>query len=209
LQAKVLELIEREAQKARKGEPARILAKVNALVDPATIRALYAASQAGVDIDLVVRGICCLKPGVAGVSERIRVVSVVDRFLEHSRVFAFGVGPATDVYISSADWMPRNFHRRIEVMAPVEDPQLKQRLLDEVIGMALKDNVKARVLAADGSYAPVPLKLDGVSLRSQAALMDLARKGQVPTETVIRHVAAPSEKPAESPRLPPGTTTAA
>ncbi len=209
LQAKVLELIEREAQKARKGEPARIVAKVNALVDPTTIRALYTASQAGVEIDLVVRGICCLRPGVSGVSDRIRVVSVVDRFLEHSRVFAFGAGAQADVYISSADWMPRNFHRRIEVMAPVEDTQLKARLLEEVIGVGLRDNVKARRLAADGTYTPVPLQLDGQTLRSQAYLMELAKRGPTPAEPVLRHVASPVEKPGELPRLTPGTPTAA
>ena len=197
LQHKVLELIERETQKAKKGEPARIIAKLNALVDPPVIRALYAASQAGVPIDLIVRGICCLRPGVPGVSERIRVISVVDRFLEHTRAFAFGVGAQADVYISSADWMPRNFHRRVEVMAPVEDPALKARILDEVLGSALRDNVKARQLQPDGSYIPVPLQLDGQTVRSQMMLLDLARRGGTlaPTDpSLMRHVASPVEK---------------
>lgn len=205
LQTKVLELIERETQKAKKGEPARIIAKMNALVDPVVIRALYGASQAGVEIDLLVRGICCLRPGVPGVSERIRVLSVVDRFLEHTRAFVFGVGPQADVYISSADWMPRNFHRRVEVMAPVEDPALKARILDEVLGTALKDNVKARQLQSDGSYVPVPLQLDGLTVRSQVAHMELARKaGQAAhPEPVLRHVASPVEKPgAPTPAAP-------
>ncbi|MFT3835370.1 MAG: polyphosphate kinase 1 [Myxococcaceae bacterium] len=209
---KVLELIERETNKAKKGEPARIIAKLNALVDPATIRALYAASQAGVEIDLMVRGICCLRPGIPGVSERIRVTSVVDRFLEHSRVCVFGTGNNPDVYLSSADWMPRNFLRRVEVMFPIDDPQLKARLLDEVLGIALKDNVKAKVLNRDGVYSPVPLQLDGQAIRSQQVLLELARKQAElrPVEAqVVRHVAPPTTvaEKVEVPRTSPGTGT--
>jgi polyphosphate kinase len=201
LQEKVLGLINREAEKAKKGEPARIVAKMNALVDASVIKALYAASQAGVRIDLLVRGICCLRPGVPGVSENIRVTSVVDRFLEHSRVFAFGEGPQTEVWMSSADWMPRNFLRRIETMFPVEDPALRQRLLDEVLGVALKDNVKARRLQRDGSY--VPVGQDGAPVRSQMVLLELARRmaDPKPIESLIRHAAAP-EMPAETLRSP-------
>ena len=209
LSNRVLELIERETAKAKKGEPGRIIAKLNSLVDPATIRALYAASQAGVEIDLMVRGICCLRPGLPGVSERIRVTSVVDRFLEHSRVCVFGTGAQTEVYLSSADWMPRNFLRRVEVMFPIDDPQLKARLLDEVLGIALKDNVKARVLGVDGTYAPVPLQLDGQAIRSQQVLLELARRQAElrPVETqLVRHVAPPTEK-VEVPRSSPGTGT--
>jgi polyphosphate kinase len=213
LQTKVLELIERETAKAKKGEPSRIMAKLNALVDPPVIRALYAASQAGVPIDLIVRGICCLRPGVPGVSETIRVVSVVDRFLEHTRAFAFGVGAQTEVFISSADWMPRNFHRRVEVMAPVEDPALKARILDEVLGTALRDNVKARQLQPDGSYIPVPLQLDGQTMRSQYYLLEQARRGTLlpPADpALLRHVASPVEKEkADAARLTPGAGTAA
>lgn len=204
LQSKVLELIERETQRAKKGEPARIIGKINALVDPVVIRALYGASQAGVEIDLLVRGICCLRPGVPGVSERIRVFSIVDRFLEHTRAFAFGTGAQTDVFISSADWMPRNFHRRVEVMAPVEEPALKTRILDEVLGIGLKDNVKARQLTADGTYVPVPLQLDGQTVRSQALLLELAkRSGTGGPEPVLRHVASPVEKAPGLPAPPP------
>ncbi len=200
LQSRVLELIEREAQRARKGEPAKITAKLNALVDPVVIRALYSASQAGVEIELLVRGICCLRPGVPGVSERIRVLSVVDRFLEHVRAFAFGVGPTADVFISSADWMPRNFHRRVEVMAPVEDPALKARIMDEVLGLGLKDNVKGRQLQSDGNYTPVALQLDGVAVRSQVVLLEAARRsGLVPGDPVLRHIASPASN--EPPRL--------
>lgn len=201
LQEKVLGLIQRETEKARKGEPARIVAKMNALVDGSVIRGLYAASQAGVKIDLLVRGVCCLRPGVPGVSENIRVTSVVDRFLEHSRVFAFGEGPQTEVWMSSADWMPRNFVRRIETMFPVEEPALRQRLLDEVLGVALKDNVKARRLQRDGTYAPVGQ--DGAPVRSQMVLLELARRvtDPKPIESLIRHAAAP-ELPAETLRSP-------
>ena len=194
LQEKVLALIQREADKARRGEPARILAKMNSLVDPTVIRALYAASQAGVEIDLLVRGICCLRPGVPGVSEHIRVASVVDRFLEHSRVFAFGAGPNPEVWMSSADWMPRNFLRRVEVMFPTEDPAIRQRLLDEVLGVALKDNQKARRLLVDGTY--VPVARDGVPVRSQAVLMETARRNNQDPKPLeaLRHATAPERR---------------
>jgi polyphosphate kinase len=191
LQDRVCELIDREAARARAGEPARIIAKMNALVDPVVIRRLYAASQAGVEIDLLVRGICCLRPGVPGVSERIRVTSIVGRFLEHSRVFAFGAGDRAEVYLSSADWMPRNFIRRIEAMFPVEAPELRARLLNEVLGTALQDNVKAHRLMADGSYVRVPTTEPPV--RSQMVLLEVARRAaQIRVvEPVIRHAAAP------------------
>ncbi|HET9449959.1 MAG TPA: hypothetical protein VFO83_03720, partial [Aggregicoccus sp.] len=154
------------------------------------------AAQAGVDIDLLVRGICCLRPGVPGVSERIRVSSVVDRFLEHSRVFAFGAGDSAEVYLSSADWMPRNFHSRIEAMSPVEDPLLRARLLDEVLGVSMRDNVKARRLQRDGTY--VPVEQVGPPVRSQNVLLELARRTQEqkPIESLLRHAAAP-ESPSE------------
>ncbi len=191
LQDRVCELIDREAARARAGEPARIVAKMNALVDPMVIRRLYAASQAGVEIDLLVRGICCLRPGLRGVSERIRVTSIVGRFLEHSRVFAFGAGDRAEVYLSSADWMPRNFIRRIEAMFPVEAPELRARLLNEVLAIQLQDNVKAHRLNADGSYVRVPTTDPPV--RSQIVLLEAARRtAQIRVvEPVIRHAAAP------------------
>jgi polyphosphate kinase len=146
-----LELIENEAHVAREGRPARIIAKMNALVDPGIISALYEASQAGVEIDLIVRGICCLRPGVPGVSERIRVISIIGRFLEHSRVFYFANGGDDEYYIGSADWMPRNLDRRVEVVTPVVDKALHPRLRG-VLETCLADNRQAWELRVDGSY---------------------------------------------------------
>jgi polyphosphate kinase len=166
---RIVELINREAEKARRGDPARIVAKVNSLVDPAVIRALYGASNAGVPVDLLIRGICCLRPGVPGISERIRVTAIVDRFLEHARVFVFG----DEVFLSSADWMPRNFIRRVEIMAAIDDPALRARVLQEVIGLSLADNTKARELQADGSYRQVAS--DGPPVRSQAVVLEPVR----------------------------------
>ncbi len=152
LAPEILKLIEREASHARAGKPASIVAKMNALLDRATIEALYEASQAGVEIDLIVRGICALRPGVKGLSERIRVRSIVGRYLEHSRIFSFANGGAPEVFCGSADWMPRNLFERCEVLFPVDDPALAARLRDEILGSYLKDNVKARLLRADGTY---------------------------------------------------------
>jgi polyphosphate kinase len=193
LQDRVVELIDREAARARAGEPARIIAKMNSLVDPLVIRRLYAASQAGVEIDLLVRGICCLRPGIAGISDRIRVTSIVDRFLEHSRIFAFGAGERAEVFLASADWMPRNFIRRIEVMFPVESPELRARLLNEVLATPLQDNVKAHRLTEDGSYVRVPVPPGEAAVRSQMVLLEAARRAAQPrsAEPVLRHVVAP------------------
>jgi polyphosphate kinase len=147
-----LDLIAREADHARLGRPARIIAKMNALLDKNVIAALYRASQAGVEIDLLVRGVCALRPGVRGISDRIRVRSIVGRFLEHSRIFYFANGGQEEVYLSSADWMPRNLYERVEVMFPVKDPLLRARIRHEILNAYLTDNVKARVLRKDGSY---------------------------------------------------------
>jgi polyphosphate kinase len=192
LQERILSLIEREAQRARAGEPARIVAKMNSLVDPSVIRGLYAASAAGVQIDLLVRGICCLRPGIPGTSENIRVVSVVDRFLEHSRIFAFGAGERADVFVSSADWMPRNFTRRIEVMFPIDDAALRSRLLNDILGVSLSDGVKARRLAPDGTYSRVA-RSDG-AIRSQEHFLQQSRRwiDNARRNPPIRPVAAPS-----------------
>ncbi len=158
LKPRLLGLIAEEAEHARKGRPAEIWAKMNSLIDPEVIDALYAASQAGVKISLVIRGICGLRPGVKGMSENIRVKSIVGRFLEHSRVFHFrwGDGPTQEaLYLGSADWMSRNMERRIEVAWPVRDPELRQRVIDETLVPYLHDDVDAWTLQADGSYLPV------------------------------------------------------
>ena len=147
-----LRMIEREIRHAADGKPAQILAKMNALVDPSVIEALYKAGQAGVKIDLVVRGICCLIPGVSGLSENIRVFSIVDRFLEHSRIFLFRNGGETEVWASSGDWMPRNFFRRVEVSWPITNPRLKGRVEEQILATCLADNVKAWKLQPDGTY---------------------------------------------------------
>jgi len=189
LHERILELIHRETERARKGEPARIMAKLNALVDDTVIRALYAANAAGVQIDLMVRGICCLRPGVPGVSDKIRVISVVDRFLEHSRVLSFGIGEKADMFLSSADWMPRNFLRRVEVMFPIESPALKARLHAEVFGISFNDNVKARELLVDGTYRRVPTVPPPI--QSQVMLLEAARHHSEVGKQVIRHSSAP------------------
>jgi len=151
MRQRFLELVKREAEHAAEGRGGRIIAKMNALVDTETIEALYEASRAGVEIDLIVRGICCLRPGVAGVSDRIRVVSIVGRFLEHSRVFYFANGGDEEYYFGSADWMPRNFDRRVEAVAPIEDKSLHPRL-KSLLDTFLNDNRQAWELEPDGSY---------------------------------------------------------
>jgi len=151
LRRRMQELIQRETEHARAGRPAAIKAKMNALVDPAIISLLYEASQAGVQIDLVVRGMCSLRPGLAGVSETIRVSSVIGRFLEHSRLFWFANGGADEMYIGSADWMGRNLDRRVEAVVPVEDPNLHGRLL-RLIDLYLQDNCSAWDMRSDGSF---------------------------------------------------------
>jgi polyphosphate kinase len=152
LHQRTLKSIQTEAQHARDGKKARIIAKMNALLEPEIIAALYEASQAGVKIDLIVRGVCALRPGVAGVSENIRVRSVLGRFLEHSRVFYFLNDGAEDVYLSSADWMDRNFFRRIEVCFPVLDPKLKKRVINEGLKACLDGAIEMWEMGADGQY---------------------------------------------------------
>jgi polyphosphate kinase len=125
---------------------------MNALVDKKVIMALYRASQAGVEIDLLVRGICGLRPGVRGVSDRIKVRSIVGRFLEHSRIYCFANGGEEEVYIGSADWMPRNLYERVEVLTPLKDPMARERVYQEIVGAYLADNMKTRILSKDGSY---------------------------------------------------------
>ena len=166
LHSRLIRLIERERDNARAGKPARIVAKLNALVDKQIIEKLYEASCADVTIDLIVRGICCLRSKIPDLSENIRVISIVGRFLEHSRIFHFENAGQPKVFLSSADWMPRNFFRRIELAFPVENPALRDRIINEVLPSFLHDRVKARELQADGSYRR--LKPEGKEPRAQA-----------------------------------------
>ena len=189
LREQVVELIDREGRNAEAGRPSRIVAKMNALVEPTVIDALYRAGRAGVVIDLVVRGTCSLRPGIPGLSENIRVVSIVDRFLEHSRIFYFENGGDPDVFLGSADWMPRNFYRRIEVMFPVEDPRLKARLTDGLLSVVLRDNIKARQLQADGSYTRLAPADGQEPVRSQAIFLSQARESaRVAVDSALRFV---------------------
>jgi polyphosphate kinase len=174
---RLIALIDRERENAEAGLPARIIAKMNSLVDPQAIVALSAASRAGVQIDLLVRGICCLRPGLPGFSENIRVISVVDKFLEHSRISYFQNNDKPQVFLSSADWMPRNFRRRVEILFPIDDPRLQSRIVDGLLGVSLMDNVKARELGPDGTYHRVAAARAGEpAIRSQIEFQNMARE---------------------------------
>ncbi|WP_158942928.1 polyphosphate kinase 1 [Granulicella sp. S190] len=168
----LVSLIEREAAHAKAGRPACIIAKMNGLLDRRTVEALYAASKAGVEIDLIIRGMCSLRPGVKGLSERIRVRSIVGRFLEHSRIFSFENGGKEEVFCGSADWMPRNLMERCEVVFPITQPELHKRLREEILAAYLADNTKARLLQPDGDYVRAPKT--GTPFSSQNYLMRVA-----------------------------------
>ena len=174
----MLSRIEREADHARAGRPAAIIAKMNGLMDPRIIEALYRASMAGVEVDLIVRGICCLRPGLLGISDRIRVISIIGRFLEHSRIFYFANDDESELWAGSADWMNRNLRGRVEVVFPVEDEALKARLF-QAVQLCLRDRVKARTLQPDGSYVR---RLPGTgeeALCMQETLMEIAQGKEV------------------------------
>jgi polyphosphate kinase len=176
LHARIQELIANEAANAAAGKPARIIAKMNKLVDPVTIDNLYAASQAGVQIDLVVRATCCLAPGIKGQSENIRVRNLVGRFLEHARIYYFENGGQPIVFCGSADWMTRNFFRRVEALFPIEDAELRRRIAEEILVAELRDNVDAQVLRSDSTYGPVPVAGDTPRFSAQNYFMALARE---------------------------------
>jgi len=172
LKKKISDLIDREIRHRKEGRPARIVAKFNRLADKQVIEKLYEASNAGVKIDLVVRGVCMLRPGVEGLSENISVRNVIGRFLEHSRVFYFANGGEEEVYIGSADWMARNLKHRVEVVAPVTRTALKDYLKNVLLAAYLRDNVKARELKPDGSYAKVARQLGEKPFDSQQFFMN-------------------------------------
>jgi polyphosphate kinase len=175
----MLKRIQRETAHALAGRPARIVAKMNALLDSDIITALYEASAAGVQIELIVRGICALRPQLPGISENIRVRSIVGRYLEHSRIYSFENGGDPEVWLGSADWMPRNLRRRVEVLFPIDDPVLKDRLRRRILSLYLADNVKARELLSDGDEVRrVPVG-DAPELSSQTAFMQLAHGAKV------------------------------
>jgi len=183
-----LGLIRREQEHAQAGRPAHIVAKINALLEPSIIEALYAASQAGVEIDLIVRGLCTLRPCVKGLSERIRVRSIVGRFLEHSRIFHFANGGDDEIYIGSADWMPRNLFERCEVVFPVRDPAAMARIHDEILPAYMADTLKARLQQADGSYIRAGKVLKELKpFSAQEFLMQLA-EGKANLDAIPRPV---------------------
>jgi polyphosphate kinase len=170
----VISMIDREARHARRGRPARMIIKMNAVVDPPVIQALYRASQAGVEIDLIVRGQCVLVPGVRGLSSKIRVRSIVGRFLEHSRIYFFENGGKPELFLGSADWMPRNLYERVEAMFPVKDPQIAQRICNEILASYLADTRKARILNSDGTYSRPRAVRNGHGFSVQEHLMRVA-----------------------------------
>ncbi|MBL8090182.1 MAG: polyphosphate kinase, partial [Anaerolineales bacterium] len=171
LRNKISSLIKREIEHAKAGHNAKIIFKMNSLVDTEMIQLLYQASQAGVKIDLLVRGMCCLRPNIKGVSENIRVVSIVGRYLEHSRIYYFQNNEKDEIYMGSADLMPRNLNHRVEVVFPVEDKKQIKYLRDKVLENYLKDNMRARVLQADGSYTRTKPESENKSFDVQSHLM--------------------------------------
>ena len=183
LHRRTIELIDEQAERARSGRPSRVFAKLNSLVDPHVIEALYRASRAGVPIDIVPRGICSLRAGVPGLSETIRVRSIIDRFLEHSRIYIFGPDEDAKVYISSADWMPRNFFRRVEIMVPIETPALVTRILREIIPVYLADNTRARVMTPDGSFRLIQPAPGEPAVRCQSYFLDEKGEPPVPSDS--------------------------
>ncbi len=196
LRARILQLIESETLRRQEGQPARIMARLNSLVDQAIIEALYRASCAGVEIKLNIRGICCLRPGVPNQSENIEVVSIVDRFLEHSRIIYFHHGGEPTLFISSADWMPRNLDRRVELLVPVEDEDARRRLI-EVLDVAFKDNVKARRQNNEGLYERVKPRRGEKPLRSQEWFYRQSIAGGQQANTVRPNLFEP-ERPAQA-----------
>ena len=174
----ILAKIDREIEHARAGRPARIVCKMNSLQDVKVVKALYRASQSGVEVDLIVRGICSIRPGIPGISDRIRVRSIVGRYLEHSRIYMFENGSKPEIYTGSADWMPRNLRRRVEILCPIEDPVLIRRIQSRILSPCMADNIKARELLPDGDHRGVEASNGRTAISSQEILMGLARGEQ-------------------------------
>jgi polyphosphate kinase len=191
LAERVANLIAREADHARAGKPARIIAKVNSLLDKNVVQELYHASQAGVQVDLIVRGICSLNPGIRGVSDRIQVRSIVGRFLEHSRIYYFQNGGDEEIYMGSADWMPRNLHERVEVVFPLRDALLRERVKNEILAAYLADNVKSRILQRGGKYVREEAKGKTAPFSSQDFLIDAAEGKRDSSAIPVAPVKAP------------------
>lgn len=200
-----IRLIHRETEHATAGRPAHIIAKMNALLEPSVVDALYAASKAGVQIDLIVRGMCALRPGLKGVSENIRVRSIVGRFLEHSRIFYFANGGNEEIYCGSADWLTRNLFERCEVVFPVKDPELRTRLRDEILAAFLADTVKARIEKSDGTYiyaSHLPQFKAAPPFDAQDFLMRLA-EGKVSVSDIPKYEVTPERHQAPRPKRTP------
>ncbi len=197
----ILGHIDEQTKRAEAGRPAKIFAKLNSLVDMRVIQALYRASMAGVSIDLCVRGVCCLRPGVPGVSENIRVISIVGRFLEHERVFAFGPAGEEEFYLSSADWMPRNLYRRVEILFPVEDKTLRERLRHEVMEPALDPNRQAYCMDTHGVYAHEGVEGDELKRSAQEQIMDRVVRSGLHAVPARRPAKGARKAPAPRPRL--------
>jgi polyphosphate kinase len=176
LQDFMIEMIDREIGIQKAGKGGRIIAKLNGVLEPAVVKAIYRASQAGVKVDLICRGVCALRPGIPGVSDNVRVVSIVDRYLEHSRIYYFGNAGDPQVYIGSADWMDRNLSRRVEVVFPIDPSDLKNRVISDILQVSLADNVKAREMQADGTYRRLRPRDGEKPLRSQERFMQQARE---------------------------------
>lgn len=190
-------MIRRETDHARNGEAAHIVAKMNSLCDPELIAALYEASAAGVKIDLIIRGICSLKVGIPGISEHISVRSIVGTFLEHSRIYYFLNGGQEEVYLASADWMPRNLDRRVEILFPIEDEHLKKEVM-HVLDIQLKDTIKAQMKQPDGTYEKVDRR-GKAALSSQIYFMEYAKnQNRQPEDSAHDRVFIPAE-PIEGP----------
>ncbi|MFR8274779.1 MAG: RNA degradosome polyphosphate kinase, partial [Roseburia hominis] len=195
LRTRFMRLIARETKHAREGKPARIVAKMNSLCDEGIIAALYEASAAGVEIELIVRGICCLKVGIPGISENIHVRSIVGNFLEHSRIFFFLNDGEEELYMGSADWMPRNLDRRVEILFPVLDDTLKEKV-KHILDVELADNTKAHVLKPDGEYEKIDRR-GKVLVNSQKQFCEEAVAAVPKTDHVYRERVFVPAEPAE------------